>query len=167
MLVQSQLNTSRWLGQISATHGPTSSHVTLVSTERKRMVVPRHIAEQSKLIKGMLADDDDEDEMIEIPLPLVSAHTLEKVVEFYTYHTENNPMMKIAKPLKSNDLVELVGAWDAQFIDVGLNELFAIITVANYLELPELLDLSCAKLASLIRGKTPEQIGLEFGISTN
>ena len=54
---------------------------------------------------------------------------------------------------------DLVDAYDAKFIDLeNLEELFEIIIAANYLDIKSLLDLSCAKVASLIKGKSPEEI---------
>ena len=35
---------------------------------------------------------------------------------------------------------------------------------ANYLDIKSLLDLGCAKIASLIKGKTPEEIRQTFNI---
>ncbi len=35
---------------------------------------------------------------------------------------------------------------------------------ANYLDIKSLLDLSCAKIATLIKGKTPEEIRKTFNI---
>lgn len=127
-----------------------------------RVEVPRPIAEMSVLIKEMLADDDD-DETPEIPLPNVSKDILDKVVEFCTHHV-NDPMNEIEKPLKSGQMADVVGEWDANFIDVEQTTLFAIILAANYLDLPSLLDLSCAKVASMIKGKTPEEIRKTFNI---
>ena len=130
--------------------------VILVSPEGQKVEVARNVAEMSVLIKEMLADDE-EDESPEIPLPNVQKEILDKVVEFCTHHV-NDPMAEIDKPLKSNVMTDVVSDWDANFIDVEQSTLFSIILAANYLDLPSLLDLSCAKVASMIKGKTPEEI---------
>ena len=126
------------------------------------MEVARNVAEMSVLIKEMLADDEDE-ESPEIPLPNVQKDILDKVIEFCTHHV-NDPMPEIEKPLKSNNMADVVPEWDATFIDMEQSTLFAIILAANYLDLPALLDLSCAKVASMIKGKTPEEIRKTFNI---
>lgn len=126
------------------------------------MEVPRQVAEMSVLVREMLADDDS-DESPEIPLPNVQKETLAKIVEFCQHHV-NDPMPEIEKPLKSQNLADSVGEWDAQFIDVDQSMLFSIILAANYMDLPSLLDLSCAKVASMIKGKTPEEIRRTFNI---
>ena len=130
--------------------------VFLVPPEGVKVEVPRPVAEMSVLIREMLADDDDDDTP-EIPLPNVQKDILDKVVEFCQHHV-NDPMADIEKPLRSQDMKEIVGEWDAQYIDVEQAMLFSIILAANYLDLPSLLDLSCAKVASMIKGKSPEEI---------
>jgi len=130
--------------------------VILVAADGHKVEVPRNVAEMSVLIKEMLADDED-DETSEIPLPNVQKEVLEKVVEFCKHHV-NDPMAEIEKPLKSNVMTDVVSDWDANYIDVEQSTLFSIILAANYLDLPSLLDLACAKVASMIKGKTPEEI---------
>ena len=46
-----------------------------------------------------------------------------------------------------------------------LESIFDIIIAANYLDIKSLLDLSCAKIATLIRGKSPEEIRKTFNIT--
>jgi len=119
----------------------------------------------SVLVKEMLSDDDEE-ETPEIPLPNVQKEILEKVIEFCTHHV-NDPMQDIEKPLKSQNMFEVVSEWDANYIEVDQATLFAIILAANYLDIPSLLDISCAKVASMIKGKTPEEIRKTFNIAND
>ena len=49
--------------------------------------------------------------------------------------------------------------------DEDLESIFDIIIAANYLDIKSLLDLSCAKIATLIRGKSPEEIRKTFNIT--
>ena len=51
-------------------------------------------------------------------------------------------MKEIEKPLKSNNMVENVGAWDAEFINMDDITLFKIVNAANYLMIQPLLDLA-------------------------
>jgi len=45
--------------------------------------------------------------------------------------------------------------------------LFELILAANYMDIKPLLDLTCAKVASMIKGKTPEQIRKTFNIQND
>lgn len=54
--------------------------------------------------------------------------------------------------------------WFATFTDKDQSIIFELILAANYLDIQPLLDLCCAKVASLIKGKTPEEIRRTFNI---
>jgi hypothetical protein len=41
------------------------------------------------------------------------------------------------------------------------------VQAANYMDIKPLLDLTCAKVASMIKGKTPEQIRKTFNITND
>ena len=43
-------------------------------------------------------------------------------------------------------------------MDVDQELLFELILAANYMDIKPLLDLTCATVASMIKGKTPEEI---------
>ena len=144
-------------------------NVCLVSQEGDKFEVPKNVAMMSELVKTMIRtddddDDDDEAEDQEIPLVNVKNKVLVKVIEFCKYHTENGPMKEIEKPLKSPDMKEVVSAWDADFVQIEQEMLFELILAANYMDIKSLLDLTCAKVASMIKGKTPEEIRKTFNI---
>jgi len=101
-----------------------------------------------------------------LPLPNVKGSTLAKVVEYLKYHAET-PAKEIEKPLKSSNMAEVVSQWDAEYVEVEQELLFELILAANYMDIKPLLDLSCAKVASLIKGKTPEQIRKQFNIQND
>ena len=145
--------------------------VNLVSSEGDKFEVETKTAAMSELVKTMLVDGDDEDEEDEdeeteqeIPLPNVKSAVLAKVVEFCNYHVSNGPMKEIEKPLKSANMAEVVGEWDANFVAIEQEMLFELILAANYMDIKSLLDLTCAKVASMIKGKTPEEIRKTFNI---
>ena len=100
----------------------------------------------------------------EYPLPNVKSAILAKVVEYCKYHKDNVPE-QISKPLRSANLAECnVCEWDIEFVNIDKEILFELILAANYMDIRSLLDLCCAKVASMIRGKTVEQIRTEFNI---
>ena len=73
-------------------------------------------------------------------------------------------MKEIEKPLKSANMAEVVSEWDAAFVAIEQEMLFELILAANYMNIKSLLDLTCAKVASMIKGKTAEEIRKTFNI---
>jgi len=132
----------------------------LVSQEGEKIEVPKRIAVQSELVKTMSEGDKEENE---IPVPNVKSAILRKVIDYMKYHVDN-PAREIEKPLKSANMSEVVSQWDADFVDIDQEVLFELILAANYMDVKPLLDLCCARVASMIKGKTPEQIRRTFNI---
>ena len=111
----------------------------------------------------MACIEDDDAEQQEIPLPNVKSQILGKVLEFCKHYTEE-PMNEIEKPLKSANMAEVVQEWYATYVDVEQEILFELILAANFMDIKPLLDLTCATVASMIKGKTPEEIRKTFNI---
>ena len=128
--------------------------------------MPADMACMSALIGVMLADDDDKDETAVIPLLDVTVATMDKVVIFLQTHM-GNPMKKIQKPIQTNELNVIVGDWDADFVNVDQEPLFKIILAANYLDVPDLLDLGICKIACMVKDKEPEDIKKLFNIEAD
>ena len=81
-----------------------------------------------------------------------------------TYYKDKNPK-DIPKPMPSANLSEVIDDWDVKFINsIELDNVFDLINAANYMDIPSLLDLSCAKIASLMKGKTAQEIRTMFNI---
>ena len=92
-----------------------------------------------------------------LELPNINSATLEKVIDWCRHYRDIRPP-EIEKPLRNADMSVVVPPWDADFIDVECERISELILAANYLDISGLLDLACAKIASLIKGKTPEEI---------
>jgi S-phase kinase-associated protein 1 len=99
-------------------------------------------------------------------LPNVKPEILEKVIEYARHYKDSNPQ-EIEKPLKSAMLQDVVPAWDASFVELEQEVLFELILAANYLDIKSLLDLTCAKVASMLKGKTAEEIRRQFNIEND
>lgn len=139
--------------------------VTLVSQEGTTFSVPICVVRHSTLISTMLEDDGGEDgEVTEIPLPYIKAAIMSKVTEFFQLY-EDEPFPEIPKPLPSTNMADAVPERYATFVD-GMDKetQFELILAANYLDVQPLLELLCAKVASTVKGKTPEQIRAQFGL---
>eukprot|EP00568_Trieres_chinensis_P018747 CAMPEP_0183327090 /NCGR_PEP_ID=MMETSP0160_2-20130417/83579_1 /TAXON_ID=2839 ORGANISM="Odontella Sinensis, Strain Grunow 1884" /NCGR_SAMPLE_ID=MMETSP0160_2 /ASSEMBLY_ACC=CAM_ASM_000250 /LENGTH=259 /DNA_ID=CAMNT_0025495203 /DNA_START=67 /DNA_END=847 /DNA_ORIENTATION=+ len=134
--------------------------VRLTSKEGESTEVPAAVAKMSVLVRDMIDenDDDDDDEVTaEVPLPNVEASVLAKVVDFCV-HYQGDPMSEIPKPLKSAAISDAVQEWYAEFVNVEQEELFELISAANYMDIKPLLDLGCAAVACKIKEKSPEEI---------
>ena len=137
--------------------------VTLVTSEGEEVEVDKEIAIKSVLIKSMI-DDSSADESI--PLPNVKKAILDKVIEFCNY-LRDNPPPEIEKPLKTANMSEIVAPWYVKFVDLEKEVLFETILAANFLDIKPLLELSCAKVASLIKGKSIPEIRSYFDIEND
>jgi S-phase kinase-associated protein 1 len=137
--------------------------IELISKDGQTFVVDADAIFMSQLIKDMV--EDNEDEVPRIPVPNVESKVLAKVIEYCEYH-HDKPIEEIEKPLKGN-IDDLICDWDKKFLNVEQQELIEIIMASNYLNIKSLLDLSCAKIASMIKGKNPEQIREMFGIEND
>jgi S-phase kinase-associated protein 1 len=137
--------------------------LTLKSQDMQSFPVGKDVAIQSALIKTMWSGDQSE---TEIPLPNVRGVILKRVIKYMEYH-HTNPAKEIEKPLKSANMREVVSEWDANYVEVDQETLFELILAANYMDIKPLLDLTCAKVASMIKGKTPEEIRKRFNIQND
>ncbi len=59
---------------------------------------------------------------------------------------------------------EIVDEWYANFVKVDQEQLFDIILAANYMDIKPLLDLTCATVATMIKGKSREEVKRQFNI---
>ena len=91
---------------------------------------------------------------------------MKKIVE-YLEHYKNEEPKEIERPLPSSKFEECVDKWDFDYIDICLDEIFEIINASNYLNIKPLLELASAKMASLMKGKTTEEIKKLFGITND
>ncbi|GLT85410.1 hypothetical protein SLE2022_036000 [Rubroshorea leprosula] len=111
--------------------------------------VEEYVAEQFQMLKNLIEYCDDDRE---IPLNNVDGKTLAKMIEWGKKHADYGKGKKTEE-----DDVELK-KWDEEFLDVHASVLYDYIMAANFLEIKVLLEQICDKVATMIRGKTPEQI---------
>ena len=78
--------------------------------------------------------------------------SMDLILQYYEYHDQYGPSDPISKPLKSEFLDSSeIGAWDIAFIDRSDQELTDLANLANYMDIPSILDLCCAKIGSIMR----------------
>ncbi|CAN1226654.1 SKP1-like protein 1A [Linum perenne] len=113
---------------------------------------------ESQTIKHMIEDDCAGEA---IPLPNVHSKILAKVIEYCKKHVET--------PSNADDSLK---QWDTDFAKVDQATLFDLILAANYLNIKDLLDLTCQTVADMIKadmikGKSPEEIRKIFNIKND
>ena len=131
------------------------TNVKLKSSDGHEFDVPENAANMSETIKNMIEDTGTE---MAVPLHNVAGKTLAKVIEYCKYHAERQA---------DKDNNEEVATWDGEFVKVDQATLFDLILAANYLNIKELLELTCEKVASMIKGKTQEEIRKTFNIQND
>jgi len=93
-----------------------------------------------------------------LPCKQVESHALKRVVAWLKHH-RGVPPPAIAKPIRSAIMSKLTDDWQANFVnELTKKELFQLILAANYMGIKPLLTLTCTKTATMIKGKSPEQI---------
>eukprot|EP00339_Tiarina_fusa_P024602 CAMPEP_0117032532 /NCGR_PEP_ID=MMETSP0472-20121206/23314_1 /TAXON_ID=693140 ORGANISM="Tiarina fusus, Strain LIS" /NCGR_SAMPLE_ID=MMETSP0472 /ASSEMBLY_ACC=CAM_ASM_000603 /LENGTH=162 /DNA_ID=CAMNT_0004741199 /DNA_START=12 /DNA_END=500 /DNA_ORIENTATION=+ len=130
--------------------------VTLVSVDSKQFQVPRDVAMRSTVVKQMLEDIPESEE----PVPLVDRSCqgaiVAKVVEYLTKHHEFE---------QASATDEDKQVFDKEFVAVEDDVLFNLILAANYLDIKDLLDLTCKTVADYIKQcKSAEEIRVRFNI---
>ena len=137
--------------------------VKLITSDGEEVEIDIDVAEKSVLIKGLIDDTGTDDQ---IPLPNVKRPILEKVIDFCK-HLKDHQAPEIEKPLKSTDMQSVVDPWYADYINLEQEVLFELIMASNYLDIKPLLELACAKVASLIKNKSIEEIRKFFNIEND
>jgi S-phase kinase-associated protein 1 len=136
-----------------------SDTLILVSSEDdnpREFEISRKAALMCNLVKSILEGDS---AAKKIPIKKVRGDILELIVEYLKHHNGKKPD-EIAKPIRSVKMERIVAdKWDADYINkMNKKTIFQVILGANYMDLPSLLHLGCAKIATLIKGKSPEEI---------
>lgn len=142
--------------------------VTLVSSTGVSFVLPVAAANMCGTVRNMLEDITG----AEVPLPEVPTKALALVAEYCRHHqaaaaaaaaSAAAAAAEARAELDADAKAEL-DAWDKDFVHVDQGTLFELILAANYLACESLLSLTCETVASMIRGKSPEQIRATFNI---
>ncbi len=138
-----------------------SKSIGLTSSDGVKVTIEEKAAERSNLLKGLIQDYSEDSD---IPMPDIRGDVLKKVVEYLTHYKDSEPK-EIPKPLPSANLLDVTDEWDVTYINsIDLDTTFDIINAANYMDIKPLLDLSCGKIASLMKGKTADEIRNMFNI---
>lgn len=136
--------------------------IELVSCDEEIFTLFKRASLMSDFVKTIVEGDEDAGKDNPIQVKKVDKKVLEMIVEYLVYHDGKAPK-EIQKPIRSVKMDKIVSDWDSQFIDKDTSEVFKIILGANYMDIKPLLHLGCAKIATLIKGKTPDEIKVILG----
>ncbi|XP_059627184.1 SKP1-like protein 11 [Cornus florida] len=134
----------------ASTSNKEAKMLTLQSSDNEEFLVEESVAVQSVLIKNIVEED-----YTTIPLPNVAGEDLAMIIEYLKKH---------ADPKASEDDLK---KFDDKFVDKPQSDLHYLSLAANYLELKDLLDIVCTRIASDIRGYTVEQFRARFNIEND
>ena len=139
-----------------------STTIKLVTKDGKELEITKKQADLSELLKQAINDYPKE---VSFPLNEIDEKNGEKIKEFLT-HFDGTAPAEIEKPLTSNDMKTLTDEWSANFVDkMPLEDLVNLTVAANYMGINSLLDLCCAKIASLCKDKSEDEIFKTFNIT--
>ena len=103
------------------------------------------------LLTILHVDPHDSDGVIEVSVK--SASTMAMIVSYMKHYSVSPGFSKLCKPLYTPDL-RLAGANEFDLALVGhasFDEVKALLVASDYLDIPSLTELCCAKLASVIK----------------
>jgi S-phase kinase-associated protein 1 len=126
--------------------------VNLVSSESYMIPIDIKAAKKSNFINCFLNDFPNED----IKFDKINYSTLKKVAEYLEHYKDSEP--KEIQPLPKKDFKDCIDMWDYEYINLSSENIFEIMLAANFMDIKPLLELTCAKIASVIKGKSPKEI---------
>ena len=127
--------------------------IILVSSESIRVPIKLSAAKKSVVICNYINDYPDK----ELYLKNIKYSTIIKL-KVYLEHLVDHTPEKIQIPLPKKEFKDCITQWDYDFINCDTEEVLEIMVAANFLDIDSLLDLTSAKIASIIKGKNPEEI---------
>ena len=139
-----------------------STTIKLVTKDGKELELTKKQAELSELLKGAINDYPKEGSF---PLNEIDEKNGEKIKEYLTHYNGESPK-EIEKPITSNEMKNLTDEWSSTFIDkLSLEDITNLTVAANYMGINSLLDLCCAKVATLCKDKNEDEIFKMFNIT--
>ena len=91
--------------------------IILISQEGAEIPIKKSVGSRSVYIKGMI-----DDQAENVPLPQINKWTIEKVVQYLEHLAAGNASPEIERPLRSNDIEDVVSDWMAEFIKGDKNK---------------------------------------------
>lgn len=142
--------------------------VILLQDSSYKKAISAEACAQSGLMTDLLSDVDTAtmEAGVELPLDVGRPDIMDLVIEFMESHV-SNPVVKYVIPINTNNIEEVVGKQDAEFLETKvarLDDLVDLILAANYLNCEGLLNIGVAKLATMLYGGDIAKICERFGV---
>ncbi|EGT33255.1 hypothetical protein CAEBREN_06894 [Caenorhabditis brenneri] len=117
----------------------------------------------NRLITTMCYTAEDVEKKDAIPIENIDGATLKLVFEWCEHHKGE------AIPEDDDSVPKnvVIPEFDAQLMEIDNERLFNLICAANYLNIKQLLNVSCKKVANMAKGKSPEEMRILFEIPTD
>ncbi|CAN6193763.1 unnamed protein product [Urochloa humidicola] len=140
--------------------------VTLVSSDGARFEVREAAASLSQTVRRMIDGAGGAGSSVVISLPDLDSRTLSMMIEYCSKHAPAPvPFPADADPAAEAAACEEDLKWfDREFVQVDKGTLFSLIMAAHHLKVEGLLDLTCQRVADMIKGHTPEEIREMLGL---
>ena len=139
-----------------------SQLVKFKTSDDQEITAPVKLVIKSVTINAMIDENFDFEDFI--PLPEITKATFEKVLVYLQHIEDGNAAPEIEKPLRSNEMKDVTTEFYAEFVNHDDDTVQDIILAANWLDIKDLLALSCAKMGSVIRGLTIPEFRKRFNI---
>ena len=139
---------------------------TLKARDGINVVVPLDVAKISITIKNMLEDlgeISEDDEYNIIPIPNIDGVILKKIYEYCNYiHKNPQDLDTINIWLNDKNFSGPPPEWYNEFLNIDQSTLFEIIVGANFLDIKQLLDMTCKTISNIIRNNTHNELRCLF-----
>ena len=118
--------------------------VKLKTTDGEIITIEENCLDRAKFFKELKQIMDIKEE-IKVE---VNSKTLKKIIEYLKHYTNSEPQ-EIPKPLPGPDLKTILNEWDYNYIiSPPFEDIFDLINAADYMNIPELVNLVSARMAS-------------------
>ncbi|EGT35774.1 hypothetical protein CAEBREN_07406 [Caenorhabditis brenneri] len=117
----------------------------------------------NRLVTTMGYTAEDVEKKDAIPIENIDGATLKLVFEWCEHHKGE------AIPEDDDSVPKnvVIPEFDAKLMEIDNMQLFHLICAANYLNIKQLLNVSCKKVANMAKGKSPEELRIIFEIPTD
>ncbi|KAK9822968.1 hypothetical protein WJX74_009886 [Apatococcus lobatus] len=135
--------------------------VNISSSDSQTFSVKTEVANKSEMLKSFIEDASPGET---IPLPTVKGAILSRILEWCKFHVD---AVKETDG-KAHKTKQEILDFDKEFVECPHPELFETILAANYLNIVDILKITCRKVADdIIEAGTTEGIRAKFGIEND